>query len=148
MLHSKTAAVYRLITLFLCIALIVPCGVQAAVIPEIQPQASHYLNSYQTYICMVGSEVQVWFDVIGAGTQDELGVLSIKIYESTDNQNWSWVESFLFEDYSNMLVYNTDNHMSHVSYQGSANKYYKAYVCVWGGSDGDGDTRYLWAYMV
>ena len=31
-----------------------------------------------------------------------------------------------------------------LTYNGTAGKYYKAYVCIWGGKDGDGDTRYFW----
>lgn len=36
---------------------------------------------------------------------------------------------------------------TYVSYQGIAGKYYKAYVCIWAGKNGSGDTRYMWATM-
>ncbi len=136
----------KLISLLLCLTLVSPCIASAAVVPEVQPCASDYLGLYQTYICAVGNgEIQVWFNVVGSGTQDELGTLSIMLYESSDNQNWTWKTTFLHENYSNMLGFNKPRHMSYVSYQGTAGKYYKAYVCIWGGSDGNGDTRYLWA---
>ncbi len=135
----------KIISLVLCVSLITPCGANAAEVPEVQPCASYYLSCYQTYICAVGGgEVQVWFDVVGVGTQDELGTLSIKLYESSDNQNWTWKTTFLHEREGTMLAFNTFRHMSHVSYQGTAGKYYKANVCFWGGSDGNGDSRYVW----
>ncbi len=132
----------------LCLVLVLVLPVQAvATKPNdpVMPCASYYLSAYQTYVCPIGSgKIEVWFDVVGVGTQDELGTLSILVYESSDNENWTWKRSFLHEDYDNMIAYNTNNHMSCVTYQGTAGKYYKAYVGIWGGSDGSGDTRYLW----
>ncbi len=145
MLRSRRPFGIRLLILIVCFSLTTPCAVSASIVPEVQPCASYYLSCYQTYVCPVGNgEIQVWFDVIGAGTQDELGTLSIMVYESTDNKNWTWKDAYLHEDYSNMLKYNTAQNMSYVSYQGVAGRYYKAYVCIWGGSDGNGDTRYVW----
>ncbi len=135
----------KIVSLILCISLLVPCSAYAAEVSEVQPCASYYLNSYQTYICAIGNgKIQVWFNVVGVGTQDELGTLSIKIYESTDKQTWTWKTTFLHERVSNMLAYNTYHHCSSVTYQGTVGKYYKAYVCIWGGSDGNGDSRYVW----
>ncbi len=139
------ARIVKLFALFLTLVFLIPTTTFAAEPEQLMPRASYYLMGYQTYVCPVGNgEVQVWYDVIGAGTQDELGTLRIMIYESSDNQNFTWKKTFLHEDYSSMLAYNTSSHMSYVSYQGTAGKYYKAYVCIWGGKDGKGDTRYLW----
>ena len=46
-----------------------------------------------------------------------------------------------------MLFYDDWYISSHVSCPGSTNKQYKAYVGVWAGKNGDGDTRYFWAYQ-
>lgn len=81
---------------------------------------------------------------MGTGDMDEIGTLSIKLYESSDNTNWTRVKTFLHEDYSTMLTYDDYFHCSCVSYQGTAGKYYKAYVCIWAGKDGGGDSRYVW----
>ena len=77
---------------------------------------------------------------------DEIGVLSVVLYESSDNSNWTRVKTYSYEDYSSMLRYDNYVHTSHVSYNGSSSKYYKAYVCIWAGKNGSGDTRYMWAY--
>ncbi len=140
----------KVLALFLIISLIFPVSVSAATVETAQPYASRYLSAYNTYIYRVGTngEIHVWFDVMGTGYMDEIGVLSIVLYESTDNSNWSYVDTFLHEDNESMLIYDDFYHASYVSYQGSTTKYYKAYVCIWAGKNGGGDTRYMWATMV
>lgn len=109
------------------------------------PLASDYLASYTSYICAMGSgDLEIWFRVTGTGTQEYLGVLTIYLYESTDNVNWYWVETFMDTDYDSMLATNAWHHMNHVDYQGVAGRYYKAYVQIWGGPAEGGDTRCIW----
>lgn len=118
----------------------VPINAEAA-----EARASYYLSSYQAYVYPAGSgEVQVWFSVTGVDYMDEIGALSIHLYESTDNTNWTSVKTFRHSGYTNMLTEDDIQHVSHVSYQGVAGRYYKAYVCIWAGKDGGGDTRYYW----
>ncbi len=138
----------KVIALCLIISLIFPVSVSAATVETAQPYASKYLTAYNTYICDMGSgEIQIWYEVMGTGDMDEIGVLSIYLYESSDNSTWTWVKTFQHENYSSMLAYDDWSHISYVSYQGSTNKYYKAYVCIWAGKNGSGDTRYMWATM-
>ena len=139
-----------IIAITLAFSLFSPITVSAASSETVQPYASNYLTSYNTYIYRVGTngEIHVWFDVMGTGDMDEIGVLSIILYESTDNTNWTRVKTFSHENYSSMLVEDDWYHASYVSYQGSESKYYKAYVCIWAGKNGSGDTRYMWATMV
>lgn len=138
----------KVIALCLIISLIFPVSVSAATVETAQPYASRYLSAYNTYICDMGSgEIQIWYEVMGTGDMDEIGVLSIRLYESSDNQNWTRVKTYSHENYSSMLAYDDWSHISYVSYQGTAGKYYKAYVCIWAGKDGSGDTRYMWSTM-
>jgi hypothetical protein len=124
----------------LVIILLCPTEVFAA-----ETRASHYLNSYTAYIYPAGwGKVQVWFSVNGTGDMDEIGALSIQLYESKDNETWTWVKTFHFADYPGMLGYNNYFHDGYVEYNGTIGRYYQAYVCVWAGKDGDGDTRYFW----
>ena len=76
---------------------------------------------------------------------DEIGVLSIILYEVNSDGSLTRVKTFLYEDHNSMLVYDDYYHYSYVSYQGSSSKTYKAYVCIWAGKNGNGDTRYMWA---
>lgn len=113
---------------------------------SVMPLASAYLTSYNTYICDMGSgEFQIWFSVMGTGKMDELGTLSIILYEENSDGSLTWVKTFLHEDNPTMLRYDYHFHSSYVSFQGSSSKTYKAYVCIWAGKNGSGDTRYMWA---
>lgn len=139
---------FKCIILCLVFTLIIPATANAATVEPVMPAASYYLDSYNTYICDMGSgSLQIWFSVMGTGDMDEIGVLSIKLYESSDNINWTRVKTYSHENYSSMLAYDDWCHTSYVSYQGTAGKYYKAYVCIWAGKNGSGDTRYMWSYM-
>ena len=75
---------------------------------------------------------------------DEIGCLSIQLYESRDQETWTWIGTYNHEDNPGMLGYNNHIYSSHIEYAGTIGRYYKAYVCVWAGKDGDGDTRYFW----
>lgn len=141
MFSQRKKYAFRFISILLVMVLIVPIGVSASV----QPRASDYLSSYTAYVYLPGDgEVRVYFNVLGTNTMDELGALRIELYESKDNSSWTWVDTFNHDTTSGMLSYNDDYHSGYVSYDGVAGRYYKAYVCIWGGKDGDGDTRYFW----
>ena len=145
MQHTKHSAAMRIAAVLLILTMLVPVGASAATVGTVQPRASYYLDSYNAYVYPAGNGlVQVWFKVIGVNYLDELGALTIKIYESTDNENWTWVKSFTHESTAGMLGYDDFYHSGHVDYQGVVGRYYMAYVCIWGGADGDGDTRYFW----
>lgn len=137
----------KLISLVVVIALLSPSIVSAATVDTIQPYASKYLTSYSAYVYVTdGGQVQVWYDVMGTGFMDEIGSLSILLYESTNGTTWTRVKTFSHENYSSMLAYDDYYHSSHVSYQGVGTRQYKAYICFWAGKNGSGDTRYMWAY--
>ena len=135
---------YKVTILLIVIALICPVNIKA-----VEPRASDYLEAYSAYIYPAGwGKVQVWFSVDGTGYMDEIGALNIKLYESTDNETWTWVDTFHYTDYPAMLGYDDFSYYGHVEYNGTIGRYYKAYVCVWAGKDGDGDTRYFWTPAV
>lgn len=145
MMIRKSHFLVKLIALFLVLTTISPNVAYAATAETAQPYASKYLTSYNAYVAAVGSgKVQIWFHAMGTNDMDEIGTLRIMLYESSDNVNWTWKKTFLHESYSSMLAYDDYYHSSYVSYNGTAGKYYKAYVCIWAGKDGSGDTRYMW----
>ena len=144
MSHKKVNRAYRIVSFLLIIALILPVSVMAT-----EPRSSLYLHSYSAYIYPAGwGKVQVWFDIDGTGYMDEIGALQIQLYESKDNETWTWVDTFHYTDYPDMLGYNDYSHYGHVEYNGTIGRYYKAYVCVWAGKDGNGDNRYFWTPAV
>lgn len=130
---------------FLLALLLLSSPVVSASADTPMPIASQYLASYNAYVCPMGDGLlRLYFHVMGTGDLDELGSLRIVLYESIDNEDFYWVDTFTHENYPNMLAYNDYFYESYVSYQGVAGRYYKFYICIWGGRDGDGDTRYFW----
>lgn len=148
MTKQRNKAIIRLLSILFALVLVIPQTAFAATPDSSQPYASRYLTSYSAYVYVTSSgTVQVWFDVMGTGDMDEIGALSIILYESSDGTNWTRVKSFLHESTEDMLFEDDYYVSSHVSWaNGSTSKQYKAYVCVWAGKNGTGDTRYFWAY--
>lgn len=145
MFTKRNSIFVRFLALLLAFSFLVPVCAQAAETVSVQPRASFYLDSYGAYVYLPGNgQVQVYFDVVGTDDMDELGALSIRIYESTDGVTWTWKKTFTHDSTAGMLSYNDDFHTGHVTYNGVVGRYYRAYVCVWGGKDGQGDTRYFW----
>lgn len=145
MAYGKKGMLVRAIALLLVLSLISPICASAAVNDSVQPRASNYLDSYNAYVCaMGGGDLQIWFTVVGDKDMDDIGTLRIMLYESSNNSSWTWVETFLHEDYESMLAHDDYFHSSYVSYDGTAGKYYKAYVCIYAGIGDNGDTRYMW----
>lgn len=142
---NKKCTIIKITALLLVLIFLVPSYAYASEEKEPAPRASYYLTSYNTYMYNAAfGKMQVYFDVTGVNYMDEIGTLTIKIYESTDNTNWTWVETYKHASTSGMLGYNKVYHSGHVDYQGTIGRYYKAYVTIWAGKDGDGDTRYYW----
>ena len=140
MQSAKRSVTIKLIAILLLVVILCPIEAFAA-----ESRASSYLSSYSAYIYPAGwGKVQVWVEVQGTNDMDEIGALEIQLFESKDNETWTWVKTFDYTDYSDMLGYNDYLHVGHVEYNGTIGRYYKAYVCVWAGKDGAGDTRYFW----
>ena len=139
-METKKSGLINTIIAVLIVIFIFPVNALA-----VEPRASDYLEAYGAYMYPAGwGRVQVWFNVHGTDYMDEIGTLEIRLYESTDNENWTWIKTFDYTDYPDMLGYNDYFHEGHVEYNGTLGRYYKAYVCVWAGENGNGDTRYFW----
>lgn len=142
MYNTKRNVLNRVIALILVLTTLAPLAVSAT---APQTRASDYLNSYSAYVSVPGSrKVQVYYSVTGMNYMDEIGYMRISIYESTDNSNFTCVKTFTDTNTPSLMAYNKIHHSGYVEYKGVAGRYYKAYVCVWAGDNGSGDTRYFW----
>ena len=143
--RKKSHFLVKLIAVILVVSLCAPVGAQAAMPETVQPMASAYLMDYTAYICaMGGGDLEIWWEVCGTRTLADIGVLAVSVYESADNSNFYWVDSFSFTDYPNMLWHDNYICVDHVDYEGVPGRYYKAYVQIWAGPEDGGDTRYIW----
>ena len=143
MRRRKHSPIVRVLAVLLVFVLITPVNANAST--NVTPRASYYLTSYNTYIYPAAlGKIQVWFSVTGVDYMDDIGVLTVQIYESTDNENWTWKKTYRHDSTAGMLINDDYFHSSYVEYSGTIGRYYKAYVCIWAGKDGAGDTRYMW----
>lgn len=145
MLMQKKSCFLKAVVFILVIALTMPVSVSAAMPETVMPRASAYLACYTAYVCAMGNgELEIWFEVTGTEPQEYLGVMTIFLYESTDNVSWTRVKTFRHADYEQMLLTNAWEVIDYVPYDGVVGRYYKAYVGIWGGPDPGGDSRYIW----
>lgn len=116
-----------------------------------ESRASLYLSSYLAY-CYAEEDgsVSVWFEVIGTGTEEALGVLTILLQEQEPGTSgWSTVKAYYHEDCPGLLSYNDNFHHGHVDYDEAIPGYhYRAYVTIWGGGMEIGDARYYMTEVV
>lgn len=145
MKQTITALFHGTIVFLLIAALLMPVSAAAADNQELQPLASNYLSSYYCSPTIKGGgRVDFSFTVSSTSSLDELGVLSIDVYESVNNTDWTWVKSYSNSTYSNLVARNTSYHTSSVSYYGISGRYYKAYVCFWGKDNSLSDSKFYW----
>ena len=106
-------------------------------------QASRYLSSYSAYIWSEGDgNMTIYFDVQATGTMDDIGALSIRLQEkASGSSTWTTVKAYSHTNYTNMLSSDNDYYGSSVSYSGKAGYSYRAYITVWAGKNGSGDSR-------
>lgn len=148
MYRKNSRFLFNFIAIILIVSLCTPICAQAAMPETVAPQASDYLAEYTAYICaMGGGDLEIWFEVTGTDIWADIGVITVSLYESTDNSNFYWVEAFDFTDYPNMLWHDNYICMDHVDYEGVPGRYYKAYVHVWAGPEDGGDGRYIWTLV-
>lgn len=97
---------------------------------EVSPRSSSFISSYDSAITNDGdSWLTVWFDIVGKGTMDEIGVCEIKLQRSsTGTGYWVTAQTFYPEDYPDMICENTFAHAGGISYKGLSGYYYRAIV--------------------
>lgn len=132
----------KIISVFAVVLAIALCVAPTA---SAATQASQYLTAYIAYIYPEGNgNMSIYFEVEGTGTMDEIGALSIRLQEKpSGSTTWTTVETYSYVDYPNMLGYNDNFYYSSVDYSGTDGYSYRAYVTIWAGQDGDGDSRVI-----
>lgn len=112
------------IILILATIIVIPVSAE-----QISPWSSRYFSSFDAYLYYVSStQFQVWFNVTGTGTMDEIGASVIKVQRSSDGTNWETVETYYKEDNSNMIDCDTVAHSGYVSHTKVSGYSYRAYV--------------------
>ena len=135
----------QLVSIMLAVILLFSIGSIAIASDPPAPRvtrASDYLASYSASIRATGKgNLEISFIVTGVRTMDDIGAMTIVLKESTDGRTWTTVSTFRHTNYSNMMVTNKAGNASYVSYSGTSGRYYTAYVTVWAGRNGGGESR-------
>lgn len=135
----------QIIAICLVLSLTVPVAARAASVEPAVSLANYYIDSCDSHISSVGmGRIQIWFEITGSGTMDKIGALSVEVYESTDNTNWTLVQTFTHDVYVTMLTENSFYYRSSVSHQGVPGRYYKAYVTFWAERNNSSESREMW----
>ncbi len=119
-------SVYK-ICIVLCIISMLVVSVNAQ---EDGTFSSPFFASYDSCIEVITgtTSIEIWFDVVGNGAMDEIGVSEIELERSRDGRDWTVVKTFLPEDYPQMICRNTGIAYDYVPYTGDSGYVYRAYV--------------------
>lgn len=117
---------------------------------SVMPYSSAYLDSYTTKLSLISgtTKLQICFNVSGVRILDEIGTKKIVLQRSTNKTVWTTVKTFTPDQYPRMLGTETDYHAAYVEYIATRGYYYRAYITIWGGKDGGGDSRYVYTNIV
>lgn len=95
---------------------------------ESNAYSSIFFGSYDSAIYVSGRTLEIYFDVVGNGMMDEIGVSCIELERSSNGSSWSTVKTFSPDDYPQMICEDTSIAYDYVSCTGSYGYYYRAYV--------------------
>ena len=140
--------IMRTVALFLLFSTLLSAVAFAA--DSASPCSSAYLQNYTTQLALVSgsTKLNISFHVSGTKVLDEIGAKQINLQRSTDGESWTTMKIFWPSDYPRMLGTNTISHGSYVEYSVSRGFYYRAYIKIWGGKDGGGDSRYVYTNVI
>lgn len=126
------------VLLSVCIFSSLLCTVASAV----TVRSSNYLDSY---ICTVtaksGGEIVVSAGVNAIINATQIGAADVYIYESSNDEDFTCVEHYNYEDYPEMMGTGRHFNQDVATYEGTPGKYYFAVVYVYAGNNTGGDTR-------
>ena len=116
----------RVLSVVISVVLIIALPVQAT---EANTYSSVFFASYDSFLRNPsGNMLRMWFDVVGNGAMDKIGVESIELDRSSDGINWTTIRTFYAEDHPQMICENTGIAYDYVAYAVSYGYYYRAYV--------------------
>lgn len=139
----------KLLAVMVAVSLFLPAGARAATAETVQPAAGNYIADAHSEIHAVGGgDLEIYFTVEGMGVWAEIGVLTIYVYESTDNSNFTCVQTLRAADYEEMMGGGVQMYRNHVDYEGVPGCYYKVYIMAWVDTGTTGESKYVWSEAV
>lgn len=135
-------SLYRIFSLLLPVLLLTTASVYAAEPSDmgIQPLSSDYLRKADGFINTTDEGlVRIYFTVTGTEIMDTIGATTITLQQSSNGSSWSTTKIFTSASYPNMLASDKLIYSSYVSYEGSSDMYYRAYITATASKGGGSD---------
>ena len=109
--------------------------------------SSAYISNYAAAVTPgSGGRMYVTLDIDSVGYMDEVGASEIHVYESTDDEEFTLIESYYVEDYPEMMTSGTIYYDTPVTFIGTPGRYYYAMIVFYAGDETGGDTRLYETY--
>lgn len=130
-----------------CICLLLVCvmmfSTTALAAETAEPRGSDFFAASSVYFWNTsGRNYQIWFDVTAKSTMQKLGASEITVQRSTDNSNWTTVQTYYMANYPQMISTNTSRAANYVSFTATAGYSYRAIVYLYAkNSSGEGNMR-------
>lgn len=136
----KRAKLYSVIAAVLLGLAIIPQIVAANTEPM---RASEYISFYNAYAQPLNNgQVRFDFQITGVSVMRQLGVSQIQILEKTGT-TWKTVETYRYHNYPSLMGNNTLMHTGSITFQGSSNRTYMAYVTFYAANAKGSETQEL-----
>lgn len=140
----KTSKMMRLVALVLILALTLPTYGYAALPETAEPCVYTHIYDWNGYVTALGGgKIKATYWIDATGTMVDIGAETVQIYESTDNENWTWKTSYRLRDNEDMMGHGTDYYKYSVQYQGVAGRYYKAHMSLVARDASGEETRFF-----
>ena len=134
----------KTMALLLAVLLCLPVGANAAMQETLSTRAIDENESMAWIECRGGGPIYIYFTAVSDTVMDELGALTIEVFESVNNRTWSSVRTYESDDYGFMLAEDTDSHTENIYHSGYPSRYYKAKVTFWGTKNGSETSYVTW----
>lgn len=110
---------------------------------EASTRSSSFIASYDSYLWKISdNQFQIWFDIDGMGTMDEIGVSLIKVQRRVSpDDEWITVRTYRSSERPEMIRENASGYYHYVTFGGASGYYYRAIVTFYAkNSNGIGKT--------
>lgn len=111
------------------LAIVMTLSSAAFVAEAAEERASHFFAGYSVYLWESTNEA--WFEVTAVGIMDKLGASEIEIQRSTDQVNWTTMQTFDMDDYSQMTATGKASYANCVPYTFTNGYYYRGVVTLY-----------------
>ena len=108
------------------------------------PKSTMFIEVQSTSLDRTANtELKVFYSVASWTLLEKLGVFSISIQRSSDQQTWQTESAFYYFNNPEFVGENTGVHSGNFYYNGTRGYYYRAYIVFFASKDGSGEKTYM-----